>query len=119
MPVFMVMLSGLLIHYLAMGLLSLAMPKHFAQLNLDPLVVSEQRLLRASGWVLLLAGFYPIIQLWGAATGTVFGLGLLSLAGLLWIVLFSLRPLIAMVSLAVAACLGLALVLIDLFAIGV
>ena len=93
--------------YAGMGALSLGMEKHHAQVWNDSPKPAQQKLLRASGWVLILLALVPSITGWNATVGIVTWAGMLSLGAIAFVLLLSYQP-------RIAAGLGLVLGLLSL-----
>lgn len=108
MQMLLMMLLGTALCYAGMAGLSLAMPRHYSQLNAANLSVGYSRMLRVVSTVLLLFSLWPVISMWGVVVGIVVWLGLLSVAAVLWVSLLAYWPRFAAAKALILAFIGLA-----------
>ena len=107
MQMLLMMLLATALCYAGMAGLSLAMPRHYSQLNSAKLSVSRAHLLRISSTMLLIVSLWPAISVWGVVVGIVVWLGLLSVAALIWVGLLAYWPRFAATKALILAWVGL------------
>jgi len=106
MQMLLMMLLVTTLCYAGMAGLSLAMPRHYSQLNAK-LSASQTRLLRIASIMLLIVSLWPAISMWGVVVGIVVWLGLLSVAALIWVALLAYWPRFAATKALILALAGL------------
>jgi len=82
-----VLIGALVLACAGMVGLSLGLERHYKQLFANKPGTARLRILRAWGWLALGASFLACIAAWGWAMGPVGWLGMISVAGLLWVML--------------------------------
>lgn len=107
MQMWLMMLLATALCYAAMAGLSLAMPRHYSQLNATGLSAAYQRLLRLVSMALLILSLWPVISMWGVVVGIVIWLGLLSVAAVWWVYLLAYWPRFAATKALILAFIGL------------
>lgn len=107
MQMLLMMLLATALCYAGMAGLSLAMPRHYSQLNSAKLSASHTRLLLIASTMLLIVSLWPAISMWGVVVGIVVWLGLLSVAALIWVALLAYWPRFAATKALVLALVGL------------
>ena len=107
MNMLLMMLLGTALCYAGMAGLSLAMPRHYSQLNSAKLSAGYSRLLRLVSIALLVFSLWPVISMWGVVVGIVVWLGLLSVAAVLWVGLLAYWPRFAAAKALTLAFIGL------------
>lgn len=107
MQMLLMMLLATALCYAGMAGLSLAMPRHYSQLNIAKLSTSQTRLLRIASIMLLIVSLWPAISMWGAVVGIVVWLGLLSVAALIWVGLLAYWPRFAAIKALILTLVGL------------
>lgn len=107
MQMLLMMLLATALCYAGMAGLSLAMPRHYSQLNAAKLSASHTRLLRIASTMLLIVSLWPAISMWGVVVGIVVWLGLLSVAALIWVGLLAYWPRFAATKALILALVGL------------
>lgn len=98
--------------YAGMAGLCLAMDRHHSQVW-KAKAPTRQRLLRVAGWLLLALAVWPCVQIWGGAVGPVVWCGMLSVGAFTLVLLLPYRPRIAALLAAVAAGVGLPVLLLS------
>lgn len=107
MNMLLMMLLGTALCYAGMAGLSLAMPRHYSQLNSAKLSAGYNLLLRFVSITLLVFSLWPVISMWGVVVGIVVWLGLLSVAAILWVGLLAYWPRFAATKALILALVGL------------
>lgn len=88
--------AGLLLVYGAMSALCQGMPRHYKSVWKREPQTMARRMLRASGWLLLVCGFMACVSSWGWAMGPIGWLGQVSMAGLLLVMSLPYKPRLAL-----------------------
>jgi nitrate reductase NapE component len=107
MQMLLMMLLGTALCYAGMTGLSLAMPRHYSQLNAAKLSDSDNHLLRLVSIVVLIFSLWPVISVWGIVVGIVVWLGLLSVAAVILVSLLAYWPRFAAAKALILAFIGL------------
>jgi len=107
MQMLLMMLLGTTLCFAGMAGLSLAMPRHYSQLNAARLSDGYRLLLRLTSIAVLIFSLWPVISIWGMVVGIVVWLGLLSVAALIWVFLLAYWPRFSAAKALCLAMLGL------------
>jgi len=86
------MMMSVALCYAAMSGLSLAMPRHLMEVTNRRLSVAQTRLLRWTASLILVLAYLPMWQVWGAGTGFVIWVSILSVTSVVLVLLLSYWP---------------------------
>lgn len=100
------MLSAGLFSLTAIGLLAVAMPRHWRQISVQPLPATLRRLLQLAGFVLLLLCLWQFSDHNQNQAGWVIGAAVIMLVASGWSLIFSLSPRLTIASSLLAALIG-------------
>ncbi|MDT8310025.1 MAG: DUF3325 domain-containing protein [Methylophaga sp.] len=100
------MLSTSLFSVTAIGMLALAMPRHWRQIATQPLANKWRRLLQVSGFLLLLLCFWQFSDNNQYQAGWVIGVAIIMLVASGWSLTFSLWPRLTSIVSMLAALIG-------------
>lgn len=103
------MLSASLLSVTAIGMLALAMPRHWRQISVQPLANKWRRLLQISGFLLLLLCFWQFSDNNHNQAGWVIGVSIIMLVASGWSLSFSLWPRLTSIISMLVALIGLLL----------
>ncbi len=103
------MLSASLFSLTAIGMLALAMPRHWRQISVRPLADKWRRLLQLAGFLLLLLCFWQFSNHNQHQAGWVIGVAITMLVASGWSLCFSLWPRLTSIISLLAALVGLLL----------
>lgn len=91
MQAILIMMS-LALSYAALTGLSMAMPRHYAQVTTAPLSAGQSRALQWLASLVLMLSYVPMLKAWGAGTGFALWVGVVSVTAVVVMLLLSYRP---------------------------